>query len=379
MRRRALVGAFLLALLWVLFIPVCAKGTESAAQNEAQKDPLTAAEDETREGLLALLPDAAKARLPDPTDAEAVEDAVGFRALFSLFADALTGSAGAHAGRLLSLVMLTLAFSVVPLFFARSSPVTATVLECSAALSVFALLYPTLARVLSFFSDLKGLSLGLSPIFVSLLAAGGGTAQAGAAGAGFSSFAAMLSLFGESVFPPLLRLLLALALLAALGNCTLVRELSRRLSGVTVFFFSVLSMLFLASLAFESSLAGSADSVALRTVKYTVSSAIPVVGSTVSGALSALSSSLSLLRGAAGGTAVVALLALLLPPLAEVFLLRLALSLCESVCVFTGADPMRGVLGRFRGVLDLALAALALLSVLFLVTVGTFSRAHAAL
>ena len=129
-------------------------------------------------------------------------------------------------------------------------------------------------------------------------------------------------------------------------------------------------MLLLASLAFQSALASSADSVALRAVKYTASSAIPLVGSTLSGALGALSASLSLLKSTLGGTAVIALLALLLPPLTEVFLLRLALSFSESIATFTEAVALREILSRFKAVFDLSLAALVIVSVLFLLTVG---------
>jgi stage III sporulation protein AE len=168
-------------------------------------------------------------------------------------------------------------------------------------------------------------------------------------------------------------MLLSLALLSSLGNAALVRELSGRLSGLATLFFSVLSVLLLASLAFQSILAASADSVALRTVKYTASSAIPHVGSTLSGALGALGASLSLLRGALGGGAVIALLALLLPPLIELLLLRISLSLSASVCAFTEASVLSEVIARFRRVLDLLLAALLLASLLFLLLLGIFS------
>ena len=132
-------------------------------------------------------------------------------------------------------------------------------------------------------------------------------------------------------------------------------------------------MLLRASLAFQSILASSADSVAIRTVKYTASSSLPFVGGTLASTLGALHASLSLLRGMLGGSAVIALLALLLPPIIEILLLRIALSLSESLAVFTESAALGEVIRRFRSIMDLSLAALITVSLLFLLLIGVFT------
>ena len=363
MRRRTA-----LLLLPLVFLLLSLSSTRAAAKEAVD---LEGTANDLREGILSILPDAAKGSLSDPTDAEAVKDALGFRALLSLLVGTVKEEQSLIGGTLFRFLAITLFFAAVS-HFARGKAV-GTVMQGAAALSYFLLLSDFTDRVFSFFTDLSRFTLGLSPLFVTLFAAGGSTARAGVASGGFSAFLALLELFSTSLFPPLLRTLLALALLGALGNTTLIRELSRRLSGVAVFFFSLLSMLLTASLAFQSLLASSADSVALRTVKYTAASGIPYVGGTLAGTLGALQASLSLLRGALGGSAIVALLSLLLPPLCETLLLRLALSLSESLATFAEADTLSGVIGRFRGALDLALAALVIVSLLFLLLVGIFA------
>lgn len=358
------------ALIFILLL-FCLASFPASAKTAVPKGDASPAETEKenlREGLLAILPDPAKEVLPDPTDKDALDEALGFRAVFSLFAEGLASEGSLLSGRLLLLLALTLFFGAAALFTRGSA--SGIFMQSASALALFSLLWGTADRVFSFFADLSKLALGLSPLYVSLLAAGGGTASAGTAGAGFAAFLSVLELFSTTVFPPLLRMLFALALLSALGNHTLIRELSRRLSGVAILLFSVLSMLLLASLSFQGSLASSADSVAIRTVKYTASSAIPLVGGTVSGALGALHASLSLLKSTLGGTAVIALLFLLLPPLLEVFLLRVALSFCESIAAFTEAGALGETISRFRSIMDMTLAALVTVSILFLLTVG---------
>lgn len=358
----------LLPLLLFLLLP-------QAVQAKETSERLTETENEVREGLLALLPDPAKERLPDPTDEARVSDALGFRALCALLAETLTDTKTEGSKTLLLLFTVTLFFVAASLFIHGEAVKRAV--ESAAALSYFLLLFEAIERALGFFGDLSALALGLSPLYVTLFASGGATASAAAAGAGFSAFLALLELFSATLLPPLLRLLLSLALLCALGNSTLIRELSARISGVVTLLFSIFSLLLLASLSFQSILASSADSVALRTVKYTASSVIPHVGGTLSGALGALQASLSLLRGALGGTAVIALLVLLLPPLVELLLLRLILSLSASVTAFTESAALSDVIARFRRVLDFLLAALLLSSLLFLLLIGIFAALSA--
>lgn len=355
--RRALFVFLLFSLLALL--PVTARAKDA---------PQDALQEETREGLIALLPDAAKPYLPDPTDEAALKDALGFKHLFRLFADAVREGGDTLGGKTLSVLAMTLLFGAVSLFTEKSG--IALFSQGAASLCLFSVICDCTAHTLGFFTDLARFASGLSPLLATLFAAGGGATSATVTSGGFAAFLSVLTLFSSTLLPPVLRVLLALALLSALGNHTLIKELSRRIFGTAVLLFSILSMLLLASLAFQSSLASSADSVALRAVKYTASSAIPLVGSTLSGALGALSASLSLLKSTLGGTAVIALLTLLLPPLTEVFLLRLSLSFSESIAAFTEANALKEVLSRFKAILDLSLAALVMVSILFLLTVG---------
>ena len=353
--RRALVLICLLPLLLTVTV-------------RAEETALDKVEAETREGLLAILPDVARPYVSDPTDSDALKETLGFKSLFILLANSVTESGGALSREMLAIFTVSLLFGALSLFTANSG--ISVFMQSAASLSLFALLYDSVTRTLGFFSDLSALASGLSPLLTAIFAAGGATATAAMTSGGFAAFLSVLTLFSSTLLPPLLRILFALALLSSLGNHTLIRELSRRLSGIATLLFSILSMLLLASLAFQSALAASSDSVALRTVKYTASSAVPLVGGTLSGALGALTASLSLLRSALGGTAVIAVLCLLLPPLIELFLLRFALSLSESVATYTEASALREILARYQSIMDLALAALVIVSILFLLMLG---------
>ena len=228
-----------------------------------------------------------------------------------------------------------------------------------------------------FFSDLSAFSSSLSPLYTAALAGGGAVSGAAAAGGAFTAFVTVLDVMATGLLAPLLRVLTALTLLSALSGGGAVGELSGRITGVYLWMLSLLGVLLTAALAFEGSLASSLDSMAVRTVKFALGNAVPVVGGTVSSLLGSLQASVALIKSAMGATSLVVLFALLLPLLCELLLLRTALSLCEGVAALLNAAALGGVLGRFRRLYDLMLAGSVLTSVLFLVTVGMVSRGGA--
>ncbi len=339
----------------------------------------TAAEEQTDSFLASLqetLPDAARPHLPsDTTDTDALRKSVGIKHLFSMLAEAVsTGFSTGKAG-FFRLFGITLLFSAVAAVSKGKG--AALFVESAATLSLYGLLFGCVERVMTFFSDLSAFSMLLSPLYTAALAAGGRVAGAAAAGSAFTGFITILDVLATGLLGPLLRVLFALSLLSVLGNSGAVKELTGRISGFYVFLLSLCGVLLTAALAFEGSLASSADSVAVRTVKFAIGNAVPVVGGTVSSLLGSMQASLSLIKSAMGATSLIVLLSLLLPLLAELALWRFALSLCDGVAGLMGASTLSGVFGRFRKLCDLMLAGSAIVSLLFLLTVGLLSHSVA--
>ena len=320
-----------------------------------------------------ILPDAALPYLPeDITDTDALREAVGFRRLLALAAEALKNGYSETRGGFVRLLGITLLFSAAVSF--GKSKVAALWVEVAAALALFSAVSGCSASVTAFFSDLSSFASLLSPLYTVTLASGGAVATSAAAAGAFTGFITVLDVLATGLLGPLVQVLLSLTLLSALGNGGALRELTSRLSGLYVFLLSLIGVLLTAALAFEGSLASSADSMATRTVKFAIGNALPVVGGTVSSLLGSLSASLSLIKSAMGAASLIVILSLCLPLLCELFLWRTALSLCDGLAVFLGAPTLGAAFGRFRKIYDLMMAGCAIVSVLFLLTVGLLSR-----
>ena len=353
MRRRWL--AVFLAFLFFSLLPVSA---EEKSEDELWAD------------FKELLPNAAADIVPEsPKD---TGEAVGFSALFSLLADTFTGTAKAEGGRIGCILGLSLAFSALSLTVGTigKTRVGKLLWEALPALLLFRLLYPTVTRIFEALSALGAFSLGASGVYTTLFASAGALSSAALAASGFGVFVGILNGMLTGILLPLLKILFALAVLSAFSSVGAVGGIGKQLSSAYLWFLSLASVLFTASLALESGIASSADSVAARTVKFAVGGAIPVVGGTVSSALSALGASLSLLKSAMGASSLVALAVLLLPLLCELLLLRFALSLAAFLAESLGDGATGGVFARYKSIFDLMLAALAIVSLLFVIFLG---------
>ncbi len=360
MRRAA---AILFALFLFSLYPVSAESGQGGKEDELWTE------------FLSVLPDAAKEAAP--TTPESTES-VGFSHLFEMLADAFTGKLadGEGKGTFFGILGVSLAFSALLLAVGGfgTSKCGKLLWEALPSLLLFRMLYPVVARVFAALSELGRFSLAASGVYAALFSSAGAPTSAATASGGFAVFTGILNGMLSGLLLPVLKILFVLAVLSSFGSVAAVGNIGKRISSAYLWILSLASVLFSASLALESGLAASADSVAARTVKFAVGSSIPVVGGTVSGALGALGASLSLLKSGFGATSLIVLAALMLPVLAELLLYRFSLSLASFFSESLGNSIVSTVFDRYKSIFDLMLAALSIVSLLFLILIGILSR-----
>ena len=315
------------------------------------------------------MPDLVKDAFSGVPSEDTLKEALGFSHLFSLIAAGFTQEAEGLFPSLLRLFGLTLLFAVAGSFGEEKNGVLSML---TAAFSVFTfdILWGSVARVASFLEDIGKLSVSFSPLFVGVFASGGAEGTAMVAGGGFAAFLSVLEGLCTGVLLPLLRVLISLSIVSSLGKSSFIGELSATLRGVYLFMLSLVGALLSASLALQSHFASAADTVATRALRFAVGSALPVVGGTVSSALGSLTASLDYIKSGLGVTTVLALLLLLLPVLAELFLLRFGLSFSASVAGMMEAGFLSALLSRLRALYDLMLATVAIVALIFLLLSG---------
>ena len=159
---------------------------------------------------------------------------------------------------------------------------------------------------------------------------------------------------------PLIRITLSLSLVSSLSGSFGLKQAMAFLKKTGIFLMSLAATIFVTMLVLKSSLASSADTVAVR----------GVVGSAVSDAYLSLLGSLNLVKNSAAVFGVIAVLVIALPVVTEGLIWSFALNLLASMAELLGLSQPSGLLRAMSGGLTLLNVTLVLTSVVMVLSIG---------
>lgn len=324
--------------------------------------------------LLETLPKELFELLPDgllSSDGEEVGAAVAEMSDFSYLLRTVLELVGLRLGdclRILATVAgLLLLVSVVRAIQSslRNAQLSRAFSFCSTLIVILVLSsagYGCFAAVTEYFNNLLTLTRSAIPLLASLYVTGGNVTAAVTSTSGLSIFLTVMEeIVGRSILP-FCGLCLALAMIGALDSGVRIHTLSGTLKKNYTTLLAFLMMLLVAMLASQTVLAAKGDTLTMKSAKFAISNMIPVVGGSISELLRTLSAGVGYLRGSVGICGILLLLLLLLPTLAELFLLRLTWQICASLADLLGCDTEKRLLEEFASVLGYLIAAVAICS-----------------
>ncbi len=229
---------------------------------------------------------------------------------------------------------------------------------CASA-AILSAVIPVIRRASETIDELSAFMLSFIPVFSGVIAVSGRPASAAAYQTVTFAAAQLFSQLAGSVVVPLVGIFLAVCAAGSVSDGVDVKGIAQGAKSLAGWILGLCLTVYVALLTLQSLTAGAADSVGARTVKFVLSSAVPVVGGALSEAYSSLSGCLSLVKNAVGIFGIVVMAAAFLPVLASVGLTMLALNLAGAVGEVLGE-------ARTAGVVKSASAALAVLGGLIL-------------
>ena len=237
--------------------------------------------------------------------------------------------------------------------------------------SVFSGVGESLSQLSNFFASLV-------PLMAAITVSGGGNATASVQHMGMNITLSLVGWVGSSFFYTVASVGFAVGLFSALGDNG-ASSVSRGIKSFFSWMLGIATTLIMGTLTLQSAIASASDSAAMRAAKYAASGMIPVVGGTVSGALSTLASGLSYAKGVVGVGAISVMVGIILSPLIVLLLYRLALSLSAVVSDFLGVSGASRIFGAFRAAFDSLIAVYALCGVLYIFEIVLFMKSGVAL
>ncbi|WP_296968339.1 stage III sporulation protein AE [uncultured Eubacterium sp.] len=208
------------------------------------------------------------------------------------------------------------------------------------------------------------------PVFCSIVVASGGITTGFSTNTTLLILAQGLSFISSNVFMPIVNCYLALGVISSLRYELNLDKLLSSLKKIITTCISFASGVFVSVLSVKTAVAGRADMLGLRSIRFAINSVVPVIGSSISEGLLSIQAYSSLIKSSVGIVGVMAVVLVFLPSIIEVVLWRISLTLCIIVSDVFGDKSVSAVLNAFLNTLLLINVILILSMVTTVISFG---------
>ena len=224
--------------------------------------------------------------------------------------------------------------------------------------------------VQTYFDRLLTLTGGMIPVMGTLYALGGNPGRAAVSSELMLVFLGVCQYVSATVTPPLCAICTSFSLMDGLGARLALAPLCEQIKKWYASLLGLVMFLLTLAMSTQSVLAGKADTLGMKGVKYAVGNVIPVVGGAIAGTLSAVGTGMGLLRGVCGVAGIWLVALLLLPTLVELLLLRATLRLAATVASMLSCDGEARLLGDMASLHGYLAAAASICAVTFVIALA---------
>lgn len=306
-------------------------------------------------------------------DVGSMTEAAELKSLLSAIIASASGGRGDIGRFFLLLVGVVALTSLASFSGGRLSYTVEPLVGVICSVSVFYALRPIIDMVRDGIDRLGKFFSSLIPIMAGITALGGGSSTATVQAGGMYTAFALVGGVGGEIFLTLSAFGLAAALLSSLGGEG-IASVCRGVKGLFGWITGLFTALITAAFSLQTLVASIADSAAMRAIKYAASGLIPVVGSTVSGAISTLASGVSYAKGVVGTGAILVIIYMAISPLVLLLSYRLTLSLGLILADTCGSKASSNIFTAFRYALDMTVTAYALSALIYLFEIILFIK-----
>lgn len=211
--------------------------------------------------------------------------------------------------------------------------------------------------------------MGFIPIYSSVIAASGSISSATGYRTLMLGTATVISRLASTVIVPLMCVYLALCIAGTMSPVN-IGNISKGLKSITVWIMSISAALFSGIMGLGSIVSSSADGVGAKAIKFAVSSSVPVIGGTVSDALSAAKSCLVMTQNVLGAYAIVVAAVIFIPPIINAVIWKICLSAGSIAGDMLENNRLSLLFSAGAAVMGIMLAMLSITAIVFIFSVA---------
>jgi len=215
------------------------------------------------------------------------------------------------------------------------------------------------------------------PVYAGIMAANGQPVLAGAYSATTIAAAQGASGLFSAVVAPGLQMLLALSVVSAAAPKINLQGIYTFLQKMVKWVLGFGMTIFVTILSLQGAAGSAADSLAVKTAKFVIGSAVPVVGGALSDAYTSVRGYVGVLKSTVGAFGILAGGAIFLPLIVELLIWIAAAELCAAAGELFEQKEISGLLKAISSVLGLFLAVLLCCGALLIISTGIVLAAKA--
>ncbi len=369
MKKRRAIFSILLLLLLCLFT------TYSYAAEEKGK---------TEESADALIEEFSKI-IPEESGVSVEENelisGIGFDGMLRALLNAIEG----ERPEIVKFFFTVLGFAILSVAVSLSSYASSSIEKCAGVgVSVLsgAAIYPslyslflTVGKSLESVSSFFGAAL---PVLTAITTASGSVKTAAVQAANMNVALGIVGALLVKLLLPLSLAMLAIALVSSFGDGG-VASVGRGIKNLFTFGLGIVTAVSSAAVTLQTVIASASDSAALRAARYAASGLIPVVGSSVSSALSTLAGGFAYAKSTVGAAAIAVIVVLTMAPLVSLLLYRAVFSISISFLDYVGNGVTSRCFCAYRTAIDAAISIHVMSIIVCIMQVIVFMKGGASL
>ena len=206
------------------------------------------------------------------------------------------------------------------------------------------------------------------PVFAGIVISSGNSVSGAAYYSIMIGAGNIISFLSSHIVLPFMNIFLGISVMGGISPQLKLGGLSAAISKTVKWVLGFSMSIFSALLTFNTLLTSSADSVATRAVRFTVSSFVPVVGSALSEAYRTVKSGMGLLKSGIGVFVIISIAVIFLPVLIQCMLWLVSLNLSKIIGEILGQHTAVTVLNGVSSVLGIMVALILSVFTIFVIS-----------
>lgn len=297
---------------------------------------------------------------------------INFNDIITLIFESISAKINEPLKAVVSVTAAGIVCSVVSILFGESgknSSIISAVASLSAA-SVFLIpIKELVASTSETIGECSDFMLAFIPVYSSSLAATGYLSSAAGYRTMMFGTVTAISQIASEIISPLMLVYLAICISGSVSGID-TEELSKSVKNFAVWIIGTIMAVFSGVMGINTLISSGTDGALSKTAKFIVGSVVPIVGSTVSDAISTVKSCLIITKNFLGIYAILAIAAIFLPILMGLFIWKICINISSFITKIIGNKELSSLLTSVSAVLGIMLSLVIIIGIMFIFSVA---------